>query len=89
MPNIDPPNNCRQTEVVYEGAIKLQEDNAANGAYKKTYKGCTKGEIKKRIAIHRNTFNDANKRTNTEMAKEVHNLKDANKNFITTWKILE
>ena len=94
MPNTEPPNNCRQTEVVYEGKIRLQDENE-NGTndtienYMKTYKGCTKTELKARIATHRNTFNDPEKRTNTEMAKEIHKLKDENKNFLIQWTILE
>ena len=55
----------------------------------KTYKGCTKTELKARIATHRNTFNDPEKRTNTEIAKEIHKLKDENKNFLIQWSILE
>ena len=79
-----PPNNCREKDIVYEGKITINDSNET-----KTYKGCTSDELKNRIRVHRNTFRDVNKKNNTEMAKEVHKIKETTENFEIEWNVID
>ena len=80
----NPPNNCRQNDIIYQGEIKKNETESI-----KTYKGCTSDQFKNRVSVHRNTFNDTNKKNNTEMAKAVHALVESGHSYTIKWKIID
>lgn len=81
--------NCRAKNVIYEATIKT--DNEC-----KSYIGLSANQLKKRIATHRTTMNSKPEDRNylqykqaTELSKYIHKLKNENKNYELTWKILE
>ena len=45
--------------------------------------------MKIRVRTHLNTYKDPNKKSNTEMAKEVHKIKNNGQRYSTSWKILD
>ena len=53
------------------------------------YIGASKPEWKSRHYNHRNTFNDIDKRSNTELSNKIWELKDKNIPFEINWKILQ
>ena len=84
LPNGILGKNCRSTNVVYKAEVKNLNNHS-----KKVYYGCTKQRLKQRIEVHRNTFRDPVKKNNTDLAKEVHAIKDNNETFEIAWSIVE
>ena len=80
--------NCRAKNVIYQATIKTDNES-------KTYIGLSANQLKKRIATHRTTINSKPEDRNysqykqaTELSKHIHKLKNENKNYELTWKIL-
>ncbi|KAJ8033377.1 hypothetical protein HOLleu_23596 [Holothuria leucospilota] len=72
---------CKATSIVYQATVK--SDN-----YEETYVGLTEGNFKLRLANHQQSFNKERYRNQTELSKHIWTLKDRNKDFEISWRIL-
>ena len=75
-------NNCQVHHVIYQATVK-DEDKAIN-----TYTGLTRNTFKKRHTAHNFSFNNRGKNSTT-LSTHLWNLKDDNKNFEISWKIID
>ena len=80
---------CRAENVIYQATIKTENSS-------KIYIGLSSNQLKKRIATHNTTINSKPDDKNhlqykqaTELSKIIHKLKNENKNYKLTWKIIK
>ena len=80
---------CRAENVIYQATIKTENSS-------KIYIGLSSNQLKKRIATHNTTINSKPDDKNhlqykqaTELSKLIHKLKNENKNYKLTWKVLK
>ena len=80
---------CRAENVIYQATIKTENES-------KIYIGLSANQLKKRIATHKTTINSKKEDRNylqykqaTELSKLTHKLKNENKDYKLTWKILK
>ena len=77
--------HCLTKEVLYEATV-----NADVPRYEaRTYKGITERTFKERFKEHNKTFRDSKLKADTELSKEVWNVKDAGGTPVITWRILQ
>ena len=69
------------SEVVYQATITTRDK-------KETYIGLTATQFKARYRNHLMSFRHEKRRNETELSKHLWQLKEANKEFDVTWKIL-
>ena len=69
------------SEVVYQATV-------TTGDKKETYIGLTATQFKARYRNHLMSFRHEKRRNETELSKDLWQLKEANKEFYITWKIL-
>ena len=72
---------CLVSEVVYQATV-------TTGDKKETYTGLTATQFKARYRNHLILFRHEERRNETELSKHLWQLKEANKEFNITWKIL-
>ena len=77
-------NRCLTDNVVYEGTVVSHPDGAV-----RDYRGLCSTAWKDRWAVHNQHMNHRIHRTKCELAKYVWDLKDQNRTFTITWKILK
>ena len=77
-------NRCLTDNIVYEGTVVSHLDGAV-----KDYRGLCSTVWKDRWAVHNQHMNHRIHRTKCELAKYVWDLKEQNKTFTITWKILK
>ena len=80
----DHQKTAEKKDVVYEGTITNEDTGDI-----RTYKGCTSNELKVRVSTHRSTFRDKDKQNSSEMAKEVHRIKEQTTNLSIKWDIID
>ena len=76
--------NCPTSSVVYQATVTTDDNMPAQ-----TYVGLTETPFKIRFANHKSSFNNPNKRLNTELSKYVWYLKEAGLPFNITWKFFK
>ena len=69
------------SEVVYQATV-------TTGDEKETYIGLTATQFKARYRNHLMSFRHGKRRNETELSKHLWQLKEANKEFNISWKIL-
>ena len=72
---------CLVSEVVYQATVTTRDK-------KETYIGLTATQFKARYRNHLMSFRHEKRRNETELSKQLWQLKEANKEFDVTWKIL-
>ena len=72
---------CLMSEVVYQATVTTRDK-------KETYMGLTATQFKGRYRSHLMSFRHQKRRNETELSKDLWQLKEANKEFDITWKIL-
>ena len=72
---------CLVSEVVYQATVTTRDE-------KETYIGLTATQFKARYRNHLMSFRHEKRRNETELSKHLWQLKEANKEFNITWKIL-
>ena len=77
---------CRVSGVVYQATVtsKDHEDNKNT----ETYVGLTDTPFKQRLANHKQSFEKERLKKSTELSKHIWSLKDNNKEYTISWKIL-
>ena len=75
------PGKCQSSNIIYQAKVSTEDSE-------ETYIGLTATTFKKRFSNHKQSFNDRNKRFNTQLSKYVWELKDQEKDFIISWKII-
>ena len=77
--------DCLASNIVYKGEIYPENANTS-----KTYIGITKPTFKERLGNHIKSFNHDKYKTDTELSKEVWNLKNSqNPNYDIKWSLLK
>ena len=74
--------NCLQSTVTYEGTLKTENEEYP-------YIGITEGSFKTRFNDHNKSFRNIRYEKSTEMSKKGWELKLANQNYETSWRILD
>ena len=74
-------NSCLKENVIYQANVT--SDNRVE-----SYVGLAATTFKTRFSNHTSSFNNASKRTATELSKYIWSLKDNNKDYQIQWKIL-
>ena len=75
---------CKTSSIVYQATVTSdQNDNS-----KETYIGLTENSFKTRYNNHKTSFNNEDKRTNTELSNHIWKLKDKGSNYNINWKII-
>ena len=77
-------NKCLTDNIIYEGTVVSHSDGVS-----KDYRGLCSTVWKDRWAVHNQHMNHRIHRTKCELAKYVWDLKDQNRTFTITWKILK
>jgi len=72
---------CLVSEFVYQARVNTQD-------MKETYIGLTANQFKARYRNHQMSFTHERRRNETELSKHLWKLKEENKDFTVTWKIL-
>ena len=72
---------CLVSEVVYQATVKSQNTQ-------ETYIGLTANQFKARYRNHQMSFRHVGRRNDTELSKHLWRLKDDNKEYTITWKIV-
>ena len=72
---------CLVSEVVYQATVKTQDAQ-------ETYIGLTANQFKARYRNHQMSFRHVKRRNETELSKHLWKLKDENKEYTVTWKIV-
>ncbi len=75
------PGKCQSSNIIYQAKVSTQDSE-------ETYIGLTATTFKKRFSNHKQSFNDRNKRFNTQLSKYVWELKDQERDFIINWRIV-
>lgn len=74
---------CTTENVVYQATV-VEE----GGTHTETYIGQTKNSFKKRYTLHKSTFKSPKTKNSTTLSSYIWSLKEKNKTFDITWKIL-
>jgi len=72
---------CLVSEFVYQATVNTQDT-------KEIYIGLTANQSKARYRNHQMSFRHERRRNETELSKHLWKLKEENKDFTVTWKIL-
>ena len=72
---------CLLREVVYQAVVESENKT-------ETYVGLTATDFKTRWRNHQTSFSSERSKNNTELSKHIWELKDQNKHYKITWKIL-
>ena len=72
---------CLTPNVIYQATVECEGGQ-------ETYIGLTENQFKTRYRNHTSSFKNENKRNATELSKHIWDLKDNNKQYKTTWKII-
>lgn len=72
---------CREKNIIYQASVTTQ-------GRVETYVGLTTTEFKTRFANHKQSFEKTKLKNATELSKHVWELKEKNKPYRITWKIL-
>lgn len=75
------PNKCTIKNVVYEAEVETEDDT-------KSYIGLTATTFKTRYTAHKASFNNIEKRFQTELSAHIWDLKEKHKQYSIKWKIL-
>ena len=73
-------NSCRTRNVVYQATVTSNKEE-------RKYTGLAT-EFKTRYYQHRHTLNNRNKKDDTALAQHIWNLKDKDKPFEISWKVV-
>ncbi len=73
---------------MYQATVTTPEENNENKNNSESYVGLTDPEFKLRYANHKQSFNIPKLRNATELSKYIWSLKEKNKNYNITWRIL-
>ena len=73
--------NCLAEGVIYQATVETNDKI-------ETYVGLTENQFKTRYRNHKASFNNSQKRTNTELSKYIWSLKDTNTPYNIKWSIL-
>ena len=73
--------NCQQTNVIYQATVTTETST-------ETYVGLATN-FKERYRNHLTSFKHCKKRNATELSKHIWELKDKNRKFNLTWKIIK
>ena len=74
-------DSCRTRNVVYQATVKSNNEE-------RIYTGLAT-EFKTRYYQHRHTFNNKNKKDDTALAQHIWKLKDQDKPFEISWKLVK
>ena len=74
-------NKCLEKNVIYQATVTTKERE-------ETYVGMTENAFKTRYGNHKQSFNNPKYKNQTELSKYIWYLKDTNKDFNITWKVL-
>ena len=77
-------NKCLSDNIIYEGTVVSHPEED-----ERDYRGLCSTKWKDRWAVHNQHMNHREHRTKCELAKYVWGLKDENKAFDISWKILK
>ena len=72
---------CQKQNIIYQAEVK--SDNVTE-----TYIGLTSTTFKSRFNNHKSSFNNEGKKLSTELSKYIWSLKESNREFTVTWKIV-
>ena len=75
---------CLSDNIVYEGCITSHPDEVI-----KDYRGLCSTTFKARLGVHNQHINHREHKNKCELAKYAWDLKDKNKTFDISWKILK
>lgn len=75
--------HCVQQNVIYQASVTSQD-----GKLKETYVGLATN-FKERYRNHKVSFNNTNRRNETELSKQIWTLKDNNTKYNIDWCILK
>ena len=83
-------NNCVVSSVVYLAEVEHERNDEEKEEKTKVYYiGSTEGSFKERLYNHRTDMKFKKNRFTTCLAKHIWELKDQNKSYKTSWKIIE
>ena len=71
---------CLKSCIVYKASVE-------SGASTKHYFGLTEGDFKQRWYNHKSSFENEEKKTDTELAEHIWELKNKNKEYSISWSI--
>ena len=74
---------CLVEKVVYRAKV-TEDDRTVN-----TYTGLTGNTFKDRFYSHRSSFENRDHPNHTTLSSHIWNLKDSNKNYETSWSIVD
>lgn len=74
--------DCLSTNVIYQATVKEDEGNT------ETYIGLTETSFKTRYNNHKLSFNNKKYSNSTELSKHITRLKEQQKTYTLTWKIV-
>ena len=74
--------NCLKSGIVYEAVITTPSETFS-------YIGLTEGKFKTRYSNHKHSFKNPSKKTSTELAKKIWDLKDHSTPYQIAWKIAD
>ena len=77
-------NKCLSQDIIYEGTVVSHPDEVV-----KDYRGLCSTVWKSRWAVHNQHMNHWTHRKKCELSKYVWELKEQNKQFTITWKLLK
>ena len=75
---------CLDSNIIYEGKVTNHTDNII-----RPYVGLTSTQFKERLGVHNQGFKHRKYSKSCELTKHIWELKDGNKQFSISWKILE
>ena len=78
-------NKCLTKNIIYQAKVS---SNQGNGVRNEFYIGLTSTTFKERFGNHKTSFTHSTKRTETTLSQYIWELKDENKDFNLTWKIV-
>ena len=81
QPNCPLNGICLTTNIIYQATVECNNN-------KETYIGLTGDQFKSRYRNHTASFGDTRKRNATELSKHIWTLKDSDKDFTLSWKII-
>ena len=73
---------CLNSDIIYQATVRLPTSET------KTYIGLSSTEFKKRLGVHRQSFNDPSV-NQTSLSKYIHELKSKNIEPTITWKLMD
>ena len=76
------PGKCTTDKLVYRATVTTATNS-------ETYVGLTAGQFKDRYYKHEGDFRDPERRTATELASHIWDLKDSNTQYNIQWEIVK